>query len=199
MTTAYGVEIENAAEDRITPQPGNDLYLTLDVNIQKYAEQAAYKVMEAKGADNVKLIVMNPNNGEIYAMVNAPEFDLNNPYNLINEIAQDYVGETLSSEKLNELLNGMWRNACISDTYEPGSAFKIVTTTAALEEKAPAWTTGSSARDTKGSRIDNKVPRGGHGSQSFVEGIINRATRYSWRLALWGVKRPTSIIRAGPV
>ena len=132
LTTAYGVEIENAAEDRITPQPGNDLYLSLDVNIQKYAEQAAYKVMEAKSADNVKLIVMNPKNGELYAMVNAPEFDLNNPYNLINEIARDYIGETLSSEKLHELLNGMWRNACISDTYEPGSAFKIVTSTAAF-------------------------------------------------------------------
>mgnify|MGYP000926756339 CR=1 FL=1 len=175
LTTAYGVEIENAAEDRITPQPGNDLYLTLDVNIQKYAEQAAYKVMEAKGADNVKLIVMNPNNGEIYAMVNAPEFDLNNPYNLINEIAQDYVGETLSSEKLNELLNGMWRNACISDTYEPGSAFKIVTTTAALEEKVLSLDDRFFCPGYK--RVEDRIIRchkaGGHGSQSFVEGIMN--------------------------
>lgn len=175
LTTAYGVEIENAAEDRITPRPGNDLYLTLDVNIQKYAEQAAYKVMEAKGADNVKLIVMNPNNGEIYAMVNAPEFDLNNPYNLINEIAQDYVGETLSSEKLNELLNGMWRNACISDTYEPGSAFKIVTTTAALEEKVLSLDDRFFCPGYK--RVEDRIIRchkaGGHGSQSFVEGIMN--------------------------
>lgn len=175
LTTAYGVEIENAAEDRITPQPGNDLYLTLDVNIQKYAEQAAYKVMEAKGANNVKLIVMNPNNGEIYAMVNAPEFDLNNPYNLINEIAQDYVGETLSSEKLNELLNGMWRNACISDTYEPGSAFKIVTTTAALEEKVLSLDDRFFCPGYK--RVEDRIIRchkaGGHGSQSFVEGIMN--------------------------
>ncbi|NLY48577.1 MAG: PASTA domain-containing protein [Clostridiales bacterium] len=175
LTTAYGVEIENAAEDRITPQPGNDLYLTLDVNIQKYAEQAAYKVMEAKGADNVKLIVMNPNNGEIYAMVNAPEFDLNNPYNLINEIAQDYVGETLSSEKLNELLNGMWRNACISDTYEPGSAFKIVTTTAALEEKVLSLDDRFFCPGYK--RVEDRIIRchkaGGHGSQSFMEGIMN--------------------------
>lgn len=175
LTTAYGVEIENAAEDRITPQPGNNLYLTLDVNIQKYAEQAAYKVMEAKGADNVKLIVMNPNNGEIYAMVNAPEFDLNNPYNLINEIAQDYVGETLSSEKLNELLNGMWRNACISDTYEPGSAFKIVTTTAALEEKVLSLDDRFFCPGYK--RVEDRIIRchkaGGHGSQSFVEGIMN--------------------------
>ena len=91
--------------------------------------------MEAKSANNVKLIVMDPRDGKIYAMVNAPEFNLNDPYTLINEIAKDYVDETLSSEKLNELLNGMWRNACISDTYEPGSAFKIVTAAAALEEK----------------------------------------------------------------
>ena len=99
LTTAYGVEIENAAEGRIEPQPGNDLYLSLDVNIQKYAEQAAYKAMEAKQANNVKLIVMDPNDGRIFAMVNAPEFDLNNPYTLINDIAESYVGETISSEK----------------------------------------------------------------------------------------------------
>ncbi|HHT88632.1 MAG TPA: PASTA domain-containing protein [Clostridiales bacterium] len=175
LTTAYGVEIENAAEDRITPQPGNDLYLSLDVNIQKYAEQAAYKVMEAKSADNVKLIVMNPKNGELYAMVNAPEFDLNNPYNLINEIARDYIGETLSSEKLHELLNGMWRNACISDTYEPGSAFKIVTSTAAFEEDVLKLDDRFFCPGYK--RVEDRIIRchkaGGHGSQSFVEGIKN--------------------------
>ncbi|NLO09409.1 MAG: peptidoglycan glycosyltransferase [Clostridiales bacterium] len=175
LTTAYGVEIENAAEDRITPQPGNDLYLSLDVNIQKYAEQAAYKVMEAKNANNVKLILMNPQNGQIYAMVNAPEFNLNEPYNLINEIADDYVGETLSSEKLNELLNGMWRNACISDTYEPGSAFKIVTATAALEENVVKLDDRFFCPGFK--RVEDRVIRchkaGGHGSQNFVEGIKN--------------------------
>lgn len=175
LTTAYGVEIENAAEDRITPQPGNNLYLSLDVNIQKYAEQAAYMAMDAKSADNVKLIVMNPNNGEIYAMVNAPEFNLNDPYNLINEIAKDYVGETLSSEKLNELLNGMWRNACISDTYEPGSAFKIVTTTAALEEKVLELEDRFFCPGYK--RVEDRIIRchkaGGHGSQNFIEGIKN--------------------------
>ena len=175
LTTAYGVEIENAAEDRITPQPGNDLYLSLDVNIQKYAEQAAYKVMEAKSADNVKLIVMNPKNGELYAMVNAPEFDLNNPYNLINEIARDYIGETLSSEKLHELLNGMWRNACISDTYEPGSAFKIVTSTAAFEEDVLKLDDRFFCPGYK--RVEDRIIRchkaGGHGSQSFMEGIKN--------------------------
>lgn len=175
LTTAYGVEIENAAEDRIMPQPGNDLYLSLDVNIQKYAEQAAYRVMEAKSANNVKLIVMNPQNGELYAMVNAPEFNLNDPYNLINEIAQNYLGETLSSEKLNELLNGMWRNACISDTYEPGSAFKIVTATAAFEEKVVELDDRFFCPGYK--KVEDRTIRchkaGGHGSQNFVEGIKN--------------------------
>jgi len=175
LTTAYGVEIENAAEDRIEPQAGNDLYISLDVNIQQYAEQAALKVMEAKGADNVKLIVMNPQNGEIYAMVNAPEFDLNNPYQLIDEIADDYAGEALTSDKLNELLNGMWRNACISDTYEPGSAFKIVTATAALEEGVVKLTDRFFCPGYK--KVEDRLIRchkvGGHGSQTFVDGIKN--------------------------
>lgn len=175
LTTAYGVEIENAAEDRIEPQPGNDLYISLDVNIQKYAQQAAYKVMEAKSADNVKLIVMDPRDGKIYAMVNAPEFNLNDPYTLINEIAQDYIDETLSSEKLHELLNGMWRNACISDTYEPGSAFKIVTATAALEEKVVKLEDRFFCPGHK--NVEDRIIRchkaGGHGSLNFIEGIMN--------------------------
>lgn len=175
LTTAYGVEIENAAEDRIEPQSGNDLYISLDVNIQKYAEQAAYKVMESKSANNVKLIVMNPQNGEIYAMVNAPEFNLNDPYTLINKIAEDYVEETISDEKLNELLNGMWRNACISDTYEPGSAFKIVTTAAALEEGVLELDDRFFCPGFK--RVEDRIIRchkaGGHGSQDFVDGIKN--------------------------
>lgn len=175
LTTAYGVEIENAAEGRIEPQPGNDLYLSLDVNIQKYAEQAAYKAMEAKQANNVKLIVMDPNDGRIFAMVNAPEFDLNNPYTLINDIAESYVGETISSEKMNELLNGMWRNACISDTYEPGSAFKVVTTTAALEENVVKLDDRFFCPGFR--RVEDRIIRchkaGGHGSQNFVEGIQN--------------------------
>lgn len=175
LTTAYGVEIENAAEDRIEPQPGNDLYISLDINIQRYAEQAAYKVMEAKSAKNVKIIVMDPRDGKIYAMVNAPEFNLNDPYTLINEIAQDYVGETLSSEKLNELLNGMWRNASISDTYEPGSAFKIITATAALEENEVRLDDRFFCPGFK--QVEDRIIRchkvGGHGSQSFVEGIMN--------------------------
>jgi stage V sporulation protein D (sporulation-specific penicillin-binding protein) len=175
LTTAYGVEIENAAEDRIEPQQGNDLYTSLDVNIQQYAEQAALKVMEAKNANNVKLIVMNPQNGEIYAMVNAPEFNLNDPYTLIDEITADYADEKLSSEKLNELLNGMWRNACISDTYEPGSAFKIITATAALEENVVKLDDTFFCPGYK--KVEDRLIRchkaGGHGSQNFIEGIEN--------------------------
>ncbi len=175
LTTAYGVEIENAAESRIEPQAGNDLYTSLDVNIQKYAEQAAEKVMESKIANNVKFIIMNPQNGEIYAMVNAPEFDLNDPYTLIDEIAKDYAGQTLSSEKMNELLNGMWRNACISDTYEPGSTFKIVTATAALEEGVVKLSDTFFCPGYK--RVEDRLIRchkvGGHGSQTFVDGIKN--------------------------
>ncbi|HBI73239.1 MAG TPA: peptidoglycan glycosyltransferase, partial [Lachnospiraceae bacterium] len=175
LTTAYGVEIENAAEDRIEPQAGNDLYLSLDVNIQEYAEQAAKKVMEAKNANNVKLIVMSPQNGEIYAMVNVPEFNLNDPYTLIDEIAVEYEGQSLSAEKQKELLNGMWRNACISDTYEPGSAFKIVTATAALEEGVVSLNDTFYCPGYK--KVEDRIIRchkaGGHGSQTFVDGIKN--------------------------
>lgn len=175
LTTAYGVEIENAAEDRIEPQDGNDLYISLDVNIQKYAEQAAKKVMEQKSANNVKIILMNPQDGRVYSMVNVPEFDLNNPYQLIDEIAADYAGQTLSSEQLNQLLNGMWRNACISDTYEPGSAFKIVTATAALEEGVVKLTDTFNCPGYK--KVEDRIIRchkvGGHGSQDFVAGIKN--------------------------
>jgi stage V sporulation protein D (sporulation-specific penicillin-binding protein) len=175
LTTAYGVEIENAAEDRIEPQAGNDLYVSLDVNIQKYAEQAAQKVLEAKNANNVKLIVMSPQNGEIYAMVNAPEFNLNDPFTLTENMLINIDKTTLTAEKENELLNNMWRNACISDTYEPGSAFKIVTAAAALEEKVVElddtfFCPGYKIVEDRRIRC-HKV--GGHGSQTFVEGIMN--------------------------
>ncbi len=175
LTTAYGVEIENAAEDRIEPQPGNDLYISLDMNIQQYAEQAALKVMEAKQASNVKLIVMNPQNGEILAMVNVPEFNLNDPYTLIEEISSQYEGQTLSNEKMNDLLNKMWRNACLSDTYEPGSTFKIITATAALEEHVVKLSDTFFCPGYK--KVEDRIIRchkvGGHGSQNFVEGIKN--------------------------
>lgn len=175
LTTAYGVEIKNAAEDRIEPLAGNDLYLSLDINIQKYAEQAALKVREQKNAKSVKLIVMNPKNGELYAMVNVPEFNLNDPYTLLDEIADDYQGQNLSEQQLNELLNGMWRNACISDTYEPGSAFKIITAAAALEDKVVKLTDNFFCPGYK--KVEDRIIRchkkGGHGSQTFVEGIKN--------------------------
>ncbi len=175
LTTAHGVEIENAAEDRIEPQPGNDLYISLDVNIQKYAEQAAKKVLQSKDANNVKIIVMNPQNGEIYAMVNVPEFNLNDPYTLSEELAEQYAGVTLTDQQKTDLLNGIWRNACISDTYEPGSAFKIITATAALEENVVKLTDRFFCPGYK--RVEDRTIRchkvGGHGSQDFVEGIKN--------------------------
>jgi len=175
LTTAYGVEIKNAAEDRIEPQAGSDLYLSLDINIQKYAEQAALKVREQKNAKSVKLIVMNPQNGELYAMVNVPEFNLNDPYTLLDEIADDYEGQELSPAKLNELLNGMWRNACISDTYEPGSAFKIITAAAALEAGVVKLNDSFFCPGYK--KVEDRIIRchkkGGHGSQNFIDGIKN--------------------------
>lgn len=175
LTTAYGVEIKNAAEDRVEPIPGNDLYLSLDMNIQQYAEQVAKRVMKAKQASNVKLIVMNPQNGDLYAMVNVPEFNLNDPYTLIEPIAANQDVETLTEKKKHELLNGMWRNACISDTYEPGSAFKIVTATAALEEKVVKLSDTFFCPGYK--KVEDRMIRchkaGGHGSQDFTEGIKN--------------------------
>ncbi|BCJ95271.1 stage V sporulation protein D [Anaerocolumna cellulosilytica] len=175
LTTAYGVEIENAAEDRIEPQPGNDLYISLDVNIQKYAEQAALKILEAKNANYVKLILMNPQNGEIYAMVNVPEFDLNDPYTLTDNMLEGMDSTSLTSEKTNELLNNMWRNASISDTYEPGSTFKIVTATAALEQGVVSLNDSFFCPGYK--VVEDRRIRchkaGGHGSETFIDGIKN--------------------------
>ncbi len=175
LTTAYGVEIENAAEDRIEPQPGKNLYTSIDVNIQKYAEQAAKKILEAKHANNVKLVIMNPQNGEIYAMVNVPEFDLNDPYRLTDNMTQGIDVGSLNEKQKNDLLNNMWRNACISDTYEPGSAFKIVTATAALEEGVVKL---NDTFHCPGFKVveDRRIrchKAGGHGSETFVEGIKN--------------------------
>ena len=170
LTTAKGIEIEDAAENRIEPIAGNDLFLSLDVNIQKYAEQAAKKVMEAKEAKSVKLIVMNPQNGEIYAMVNTPEFDLNHPYTLNRE-----TEEELSGEALNEALNAMWRNECLSDTYEPGSSFKIITATAGFEQGVLSvndsfYCPGYKIVEDRRIRC-HKVA--GHGSENFTQGIQN--------------------------
>lgn len=170
LTDARGIEIENAGETRLEPVNGYDLYISLDHNIQMYCEQAAQKAYEAKQAESVSVLVMNPQNGEMMAMVNYPEFDLNEPFTLINEPD----GELTSEEKQN-LLNQMWRNQCISDTYEPGSTFKIITAAAALEEGVV------SLEDTfscPGYRIveDRKIrchKTAGHGSETFVDGIMN--------------------------
>lgn len=169
QTDAKGVELEGAAEDRIEPVAGNRLTVSLDVNIQKYAEQAAYQVMERKGAKAVSIIIMNPQNGEIYAMVNAPEFDLNDPFSLGTE------ADNLTSAEKQNLLNQMWRNRCINDTYEPGSTFKIITAAAGLESGVVSLTDRFSC---PGFRIveDRKIrchKVGGHGSESFLQGAMN--------------------------
>lgn len=170
FSNAAGVEIENAAEDRIEPVAGNDLVVTLDVNIQKYAEQAAYQVMEKKQANSVSVVVMNPKNGEILAMVNVPEFNLNEPFTLIPGIAADGDGKTSQ-----DLLNQMWRNKCINDTYEPGSTFKIVTAAAGLEAGVVKLTDNFSC---PGFRVveDRKIrchKVGGHGGETFLQGMMN--------------------------
>lgn len=175
LTTAYGIEIENAAEGRIEPKPGNNLITTIDINIQQYAEQAAKKVLEAKKANNVKMILMNPQNGEIYAMVNVPEFNLNDPFVLTDNMTEGINLNSLSDDKKQDLLNNMWRNACISDTYEPGSAFKIVTATVAIETKAvdlddDFFCPGYKIVEDRRIRCHKA---GGHGSETFYEGTLN--------------------------
>ncbi|MBQ9157091.1 MAG: peptidoglycan glycosyltransferase [Eubacterium sp.] len=168
MTDFMGVEVEDAAEERIEPVPGKDLYLTLDYNIQCYAQQAAEKVLKEKKAKSVSVILMNPQNGEIYAMVNVPEYDLNEPYRLL----PDYEDPAISKQ---DQLNNMWRNPIISDSYEPGSTFKIVTAAAALSEGKV------SVDDTfscPGYRIveDRKIrchKTQGHGTETFKEGVMN--------------------------
>lgn len=174
MTTAQGTELEDAAENRVTPISGNDLYTSLDIVIQSFCTQTAQKVLEAKGAKNVSLIVMNPKNGEIYAMVNVPEYNLNEPY----ELTAFYMGEAadeLSQEEKTNLLNQMWRNSCISDTYEPGSAFKIITATAGLEHDCLSledrfYCPGYKIVADRRIRCHKTT---GHGAQSFVDAIKN--------------------------
>ncbi len=170
LTDARGVEIEQAAEERIEPVAGNDLHISLDVNIQKYAEQAAYKVMEEKGAKSVSVIIMNPQNGELYAMVNAPEFDLNDPFTL-----PEGTGEGVSAEERQDLLNQMWRNGCINDTYEPGSTFKIITMTAGLETGAVSVSDQFYCPGyiVVGDRRIRCHKTSGHGAENFVQGAMN--------------------------
>lgn len=170
MTDARGVELDYVVEQRKEAIPGKNVMLSLDVNIQKYAEQAAKKVLEEKNANYVSIIVMNPQNGEIYAMVNVPEFDLNNPYQLNYETSVEK-----GTDEYQDLLNKMWRNQCINDTYEPGSTFKIVTATAGLEEGV---VTPESTFSCPGFRIveDRRIrchKVAGHGSETFVQATMN--------------------------
>ena len=202
LTSAQGFELENEAESRIEPIAGDNLYITIDVNMQKYAEQVATKVLKAKQAKRVSVVLMNPQNGEIYSMVNIPEYDLNEPYTLVNvedlyvekhtkdgDSDESNTGEDKEVENLDktnitnqmtdqekqDALNNMWRNFCINDTYEPGSTFKLVTGTAALEENVV------SVEDTfscPGFRVveDRKIrchKVGGHGTETFKEGFMN--------------------------
>lgn len=169
-TDSRGIELKNVAESRLEPVNGNTLKTTLDLNIQLYASQLAREVLEAKQANYVSIIVMNPQNGEIYAMVNEPEFNLNEPYTL-NYV---YDGELNQKEK-QDLLNKMWRNQCINDTYEPGSTFKIVTATAGLEL---GLVTPSSNFSCPGFRIveDRRIrchKVSGHGGETFIKAIQN--------------------------
>ena len=168
-TDARGVELTEWGEERIEPIPGENLCISLDRNIQSYATQLAYQAMKTKEADSVSIVVMNPKNGEIMAMVNVPEFDLNDPYNLHAD------EETLSEEEKMNRLNSMWRNGCINDTYEPGSIFKIITSAAGLEEKVVDVDSGFSC---PGFIVveDRKIrchKTAGHGGQSFLEGTMN--------------------------
>lgn len=170
LTDARGIEIENAGESRLEPVNGYDLCLSLDRNIQMYCEQAAKKVCTKKSADSVSVIVMNPQNGELMAMVNYPEFDLNNPFTLAGD-----TGEAVSAEEKQNLLNKMWRNQCISDTYEPGSTFKIITAAAALEEGVVKL---DDAFFCPGYKIveDRRIRCArttGHGAETFETGIMN--------------------------
>lgn len=202
LTNAHGLELENEAESRVEPIAGDNLHISIDVNIQKYAEQVATNVLKAKQAKQVSMVLMNPQNGEIYAMVNVPEYNLNEPYTLVdvedlyieNSIEKGNTGQNdvdkseenensdekksvneLTGKEKQDALNSMWRNFCINDTYEPGSTFKLVTATAALEENVV------SLEDTfscPGFRIveDRKIrchKVGGHGAETFKEGFMN--------------------------
>lgn len=170
VTDAKGLEIETAGERRIEPVNGDDLCVSLDMNIQSYATQLAVQAMATKQADSVSILVMNPQNGEMLACVNVPEFDLNDPYGL-----PEGTSELLSAEEKQKLLNGIWRNGCINDTYEPGSTFKIVTAAAGLEDGV--ITTASMFNCPGFIMVDDRRIRchkiAGHGSQDFTHCMMN--------------------------
>lgn len=170
-TDVRGIELDGIGESRAEPKAGNNLRISLDISIQEYVQQAAKKVMQEKEADRVSILLMNPQNGEIYACVNVPEFDLNQPFQLNEEM--DTSG--MSSEKKQDLLNQMWRNPCLNDTYEPGSTFKIITMAAGLEEGVVSledrfYCPGYKLVDDRRIHCAN---RRGHGPQNFVQGAQN--------------------------
>lgn len=170
VTDAKGIEVEAAGERRVEPVSGNDLYISLDRNIQTYATQLAYQAMETKQAQSVSILVMNPQNGEIYAMVNVPEFDLNDPYAL-----PEGMGDGLSAQEKQDMLNRIWRNGCINDTYEPGSTFKIITAAAGLEQGVITPQSQFSCPGfimVEDRRIRCHKVRG-HGGQDFVHCMMN--------------------------
>ncbi len=174
VTDAKGIEVDKAGERRIEPVAGKDLYISMDRNIQTYATQLARQAMATKQADGVSIIVMNPQNGELYAMVNVPEFDLNNPYEIPEALLSQTV-EELSAEEKQNILNGIWRNGCINDTYEPGSTFKIITAAAGLEE---AVVSPQSSFSCPGYIVvdDRKIrchKVSGHGAEDFVHATMN--------------------------
>lgn len=170
-TDARGVEIDGLGERRSEPVKGNTLRLSLDISIQEFVQQAALKVMEEKQAERVSILLMNPQNGEIYACVNVPEFNLNEPFVL--NTGQDTA--SMDQKKAQDLLNQMWRNPCLNDTYEPGSTFKIITMAAGLQEGVVSlndrfYCPGYKLVDDRRIHCAN---RRGHGSQNFVEGAQN--------------------------
>lgn len=167
VTDARGIEVENVSESRVEPVRGSDLHISLDYTIQSYVQQTAEKILEQKEAKGVSIILMNPQNGEILAMTDVPEFDLNEPYTLTEQ--------SENPTDLQDALNQMWRNGCLNDTYEPGSTFKIITSTAALETGAVSlsdrfYCPGYKIVEDRRIRC-HKIA--GHGSESFVEGLMN--------------------------
>ena len=170
LTDAWGVEVKNGNEERDEPEKGSNLYTSIDINRQSYAQQLAQKTLEQKQAKSVSIIVMNPENGEILAMTNEPEYDLNNPY----ELNSDLLISSTGTSKM-DLLNNMWRNFCINDTYEPGSIFKMVTATAALETGSVTlndhFTCGGSAIVADRKIRCHKTT--GHGTQTFTQTVMN--------------------------
>ena len=208
LTDAKGIELDGMGEKRKEPVAGSDLYVSLDVNIQKYAMQLARQAYETKKAAGVSIIVMNVRNGEILAMTDVPEFNLNEPFNLIPEITDGTDTDGLSSEKKQELLNAMWRNGCINDTYEPGSTFKIITAAAGLE--AGVVTLEDRFSCSGAIIVDDRRIRchkaGGHGPESFTDAVKNScnpvfitvglrlgAERYYEYFTRFGMKQKTGI------